>query len=649
MDATLTPNSTIAAPSQSGDELSSLKPVDQLKLKITGLVFDLIERTPDGVTPAFSEKVSEILLDKLGSPAENAKVLGRENACTLLRQAQGALAGLKAEFDRQTPIADKNFRKSTMEQLEQMLTELQPAKPAIKEESSLGNKKSDLELTKKILQAANLTREGYLDFLKEHLAPESATSWNAFNLIGAIEKLSYQHPDWIYDRKAAPLVASLLSDRLLSVSKQEGLAITEKSFQVLSRVIPSVAAVFERQINKNPETESAFFKAAATLTSCTTPGNPPGVIDYRFFWPLNNITSAYLSPEGSAALCAYFDQVHQVAGKVNGAENLSTIDSAFRSLKGVTCWADTEQNQQHLKSILTNLNQRLEKNKETITSEALGGILSGLRGIDGKRLAPQVQRELAKTLLLVSIRVSKMEEVPTLKALCKGIHGVAPSLGVTTEPLKSAVSSLMGEFLRRLPEAPKKMSELGYACGALNELVPHVGSFRGLATALWHDVVQRVDYRNFGCDRTSDEDLIAWAVVQQAHLQYSASIPPGLERRLNSLTPNATRMAHDLGSKSENRIAAMLATINGVVVGDKKLLHGFESDRTFTVEGCPGVWGLEVDGSTHLAPGEREKGRRKEGVFAEFGIRVVRVPSNASIIDLRAVIKAIQNGTASTQ
>jgi hypothetical protein len=241
-----------------------------------------------------------------------------------------------------------------------------------------------------------------------------------------------------------------------------------------------------------------------------------------------------------------------------------------------------------------------------------------------------------------------MKEVPSIKALCKAIHGVGPSLGATTDPLKSAVGILMGDFLRRLPEAPKKMSELGYACGALNELVPHVKSFPNLVRALWRDVVRTVDYRNFSFDKTSREDLIAWAVVQQAHFQYGVLIPEGLERRLRSLAPNATRMAHESGSRSEDRISDNLARIKGVDVGGKMLLYGFESDRTFTVEGCPGVWALEVDGSTHLAPGEREKGRRKEGVFNEFGIRIVRVPSNASHADLERMIAGIRNGAVPT-
>lgn len=619
-----------------------------MKLRITGLAYDLIGRNPEGVTQALSNKVSEILLDKLGSPAEKANVLGQQEACTLLRQAHGALSALKSEFNGQTPTADKDFRKSTMAELDKVLKELEPPKLAIKEEVSYGDQRSDFELTRKINHAATFTREGYLDFLKDNLSPQSGTTWNAFNLIGAIEKLSYQHPDWINDHKAAPLVASLLSDKLLSVSKQEGLAITEKSFCVLCKNINTVAAVFERQFIKNPEKESALFTAAAKLTACATPGNPPGTIDYRFFWPLTEITSAYLSPAGGAALCAYFDELHQVAGKVTGAEKLSTIDSAFRSLKSVTCWADTPQNQEHLRSILVGLNERLAKNREPFTSEALGGILSGLRGIDGEKLTGPVHRELAKTLLLVSDRVSKMEEVPSIKALCKAIHGVGPSLGATTKPLKSAVTILMGEFLRRLPQAPERMSELGYACGALNELVPHVESFPNLVRLLWKDVVQTVNYRNFGCDRTLREDLIAWAVVQQAHVQYSVAIPEDLERRLSSLAPNATRMAHESGSRSEDRISDNLARIKGVDVGGKMLLYGFESDRTFTVEGCPGVWALEVDGSTHLAPGEREKGRRKEGVFNEFGIQIVRVPSNASPADLERMIAGIRNGAVPT-
>lgn len=239
--------------------------------------------------------------------------------------------------------------------------------------------------------------------------------------------------------------------------------------------------------------------------------------------------------------------------------------------------------------------------------------------------------------------------MPSLEALCKAIHGVAPSLGATTDPLKVAVSSLMGEFLRRLPEAPQNMSELGYACGALNELVPHVKRFPKLATALCRDVVLKVNYRTFAWYAESEKDLMASSVVQQAHFYYGIPIAPALEHILTALTPNAIRLANEAVSKSETRVAHILRGIEGVSVGRKVLRNGFESDIMLTFVGGPAIWGVEVDSPKHLTPGETQKDAREDAALAKMGIPVVRLPSGVSRAEVLAVIQRIRNGPVPTK
>lgn len=624
--------------------LSELEPVNGLKLRLSQLVLEFIDRKPGGVSEQLFTKVTDILFEKVSDPAYSARELKPDDALTMLRQAKGALSSLKDEFDRSTPEADRQFRKDTMAWLDGLMNGLKPEPLARRQVAAQGASREDYVLSEKIKVAAMLTTEGYLDFLKEQLHPQTGAAWNAFNLVGAIEKLANSHTKWGHD-PGAMKIASLLCDRLLSVSEQEGLSISEKSFQVLCGSIHTVSAVLDRQRVKDPEKEEALFKAAAALSSCTTPGNPPGTIDHRFFWPLDKINPAFLSPRGNAALCAYIDEVHQVAGHIQGAEKLDTIASAFRSLKEISCWADTPENQLHLKSILTNLNKRLESNKEAMESEELSSILSGLNGIEGGKLDQDIQKELARTILLVSKRVSEMQEVPSLKAICLGILGVSPSLGVATDPLKAAVSNLMSGFHRRLPEPPTTMSDLGYACRALNALVPHVERFGALAGAMWREVVQPIRYNRFQCDRTARSDLVAWAVVQQAHFQYGVQIPDGLEQRLRALAPNAERLAHASGSKSQDRVRGVLQEIPGIEVGSTVHWWGFEGDIAIRFEGNPRSYVVEVDGPFHQAPTGQAKNKAKTEAFEELGVTVIRVASGASEEDVKAAVEQHRRAT----
>ena len=249
----------------------------------------------------------------------------------------------------------------------------------------------------------------FMRWLKTELNSPRATDWNTVNLATACYSLSRRHDTgsngsfsraWYTMGTEAFETAKALVERLSSRSKDE--SCSGQSAHNICRTLPHITTALSLSREPSGDLDARFINTLTSIVESSHEQWERQYIGDMIFNPLSETKSVYLSVKGKEALCQYAVALHTRLSSEIDFDMISGVGDSFRSLRGITCWCDSSQNQLALRETLKLLNDRLENARGVIDSKAVVTILGGLRGIDYPKLTEPALAEVARTLNLVN-------------------------------------------------------------------------------------------------------------------------------------------------------------------------------------------------------------------------------------------------------
>ena len=493
------------------------------------------------------------------------------------------------------------------------------------------------EINQKAFEARNDPREGasgYARFFISKLDDEK-TAWNSISFVTALFKLGELDSGWA-KRAFAPELCELAIRRLHTIANRE--IFGGRAIASLARIAPGLIDAVGRLEPRSPQLEKMLFNSLSKAIEYLEDKPDEKYADNSFLLPMREISSRFLTDEGAGALCSYVAKLNHLFSEMSYRNFLPTIAATFHAMNGISSWGLTQDSEAKLTLILRNLNDRLEKNTDSMNSIAAGSIIYGLKGIDLPHLSPTAQREVCRTLKLVAEAIDRMPAGACLNhaAVSSIVHGLTVALSMTEGPVSAATRELLGAVERRIPYETNRVDQLGAIAGALVTLRPHAHEYpalcRGILRAIELPCRGEVTFA-----RGNHKDRIAWQTLQQAYSLCEQPMPTQLRDFISGLKSHVEGLRRP--NLSEQRICAYLKDYPGLQLLDVPYVNGFEVD--LMARKGRTIVNIEVDGNYHNEPARRISDAFLRYKMKAMEFEIARISSNCSKSELFATLDSV--------
>lgn len=603
------------------------------RFKLDQLVNDFITGLPPGGDPSFRKRIDNVM-DRLHQ-VDNVSEL---NLYKIFSQVRGALSQISAKGGGNLDPEQRRIREENTTYRDHALKiaaegvrlfSIPTVDRSLPEHFTLnGDINSAFELAVK--DPGNGTY-GFIEFLTGRLT-DPKQEWNAVNIVTALYKLGDLDPQWP-SRPFGQAVGGHLIEKLVTVADKY--IFNGHSVCNLAESAPALIDVVNRMHPKNPILEKRLFSALGKAIQYTKEMPDEAFADKSFLYPLREIVSSYLSPEGSAALCAYVAKLNHLFSQMSYSRSLGTVAATFHAMNGIGSWARHPDSDAKLTVMLKNLNDRLERATIQLDSLSAASIVYGLRGLDVRNLSGDAVEQVTRTIRLVTDKLNALPPGRTLdhRAVSSIVHGLTLALDETQGGILRATSGLLSAVNRRLPNETTTFDELGALCGALVTLRPHISEHREIARDLLNSAISGSS-RQVTPYVGGHSTRVAWQVIQQAFALYQQKMPEPIQAAIDNLAPSVVNTT--VPTRSEMRVREWARSYPGVVIENVQFIDGFELDILIK----PNI-NIEVDGGHHREPAKVLTDRVRDSHLSRHpgpGLRVLRVPSNITREDFHHIL-----------
>jgi very-short-patch-repair endonuclease len=580
--------------------------------KLKQMVSDFTSVDRPGTSTDFSKSVTKIL-STIAAPhgTEQKEVL------RIIGVAKGAVTAL----GRQANGPDQDLRIQAIRFTEEVGKAL-----ALPQTNTAPE--ANKNINDRIIYESKGDRTEYVKFFLDSLESKERSNWNSVNLVTAMYRLCSSDPNWA-SRTYGRHVAETFIEAFLDISRRE--ALDAQSLCTLSPCVPHVLNALSRTSSKNSGVEKDFIEGLGKAVVTISQLPDATFVQDKILLPLRHLKSHTLTDQAATSLCGYVAKVNEVVAQVRFADTIELTAMTFHGLNGISSWHKSTESQADLVSVLSSLNNRLEKSTVPFNSITAGSIVYGLRGMDVRALNQDACKEVARTLRLAASKINRMPpgEPLNYKAVGSIMCGLTVCLDTKEGPVYNATKELCKAVQARLPTEMRTMEDLGLLCGALLPLRRHFNEHKPLINAIFADI-DRAPKHLLITDRGDRGHLVSWQTIQQAYALFERRIPIEVQRKLVTLEPFAQKESSV--SKSESRVADWVRDIPGVRLNSSRYVDGFEIDISFTVgsPSAPHHINIEVDGSHHKEPAQELCDSLRDIYLRKVrGWQVVRIPSSA--------------------
>ncbi len=505
--------------------------------------------------------------------------------------------------------------------------------PQRKEGDKLQHERND-----KIIEISAGDTKRFLKWLQQELSAPTAKDWNTVNLATACYGLSKCHdkdaqgrgsPAWYTMGADALKTAELLAEHLANRCKTE--SCSAHSAMTLCRTLPHIVTALSLSRGLSGDLDARFINTLTSIIEHSHEDMERQFVIDKVFHPLSETRSFYLSSAGATALCHYAETLHNRLSAKIDFDMVRGVGDSFRSLRGISSWCDSPENQQSLHATLKLFNDRLEKAHGAIDSKGVTTILGGIKGIDYGKLEEPALSEAARTLALVTSKLRRMEGELNYQAVAAAIYSLGVATDVRSGPIQVATTRLLKVIEEKLPTTPPAtLLDLGRVCSSLYTLRPVTEVYKQLKDVLW----RRVDRTNFNAmDISGDNrDLVtAWSMIHQAYAVYESKPPSSLLRNLGLVKHAVDAQANKPPSAGEVRAREVLSCVPEIaLLPAATTLAGFDLDIAGKrIDNKRGV-NFEIDGPHHREPGQRRSDGIRDKFIRRNLIEVVRITDTTS-------------------
>ena len=616
-------------------------PADPIKFEgapltdLRSLKADLLLPISTGADPDYRSSLTEKLI-----AIENYAATTQIDLETHLKKALGAINNLP----RQSNAEDQRFKSRAIEVV-------QSALKVNKVPKKLTVQASERAFNEEILKRSEGPVIPFMSWIRKELAPESIRRWNAANVVTAAYTLCSKHPGWERGGAQAFATAKALTEKLTSLGEFESFGTV--SMSNICATIPHLTKAITLSGSSNNGLDAQLVGALTRIVrSCHEEPN----IDYfhkMLFAPLGDCQSVYLTPEGQRALCGYANELISTTSKVKYSGALEVVGDSFRALKGITSWTNGPQEERHLTETLKGLSNRLASCTEKFNNQSVVAITSGFQGIDFQKLGPEAQIEIARSFEIIAQGISRLEGNLNAKALGMLLYSLSTALDISSEPMRSALISLLSEAYQRRPDiqSPEErlttLSDVGFLCTGLLALGPCTNKYPGMVNGLW-EILRKTDHRKLSFATDTDEGVACWATINKTFALYSQQFPAHLSDKLVRLAPSAHFSVLKSKSAAEERALEAIQKIPGASIINKSFIDGWEIDLLIKLPNDKFLI-VEVDGKHHEEPIKRRTDRKIRDAYLKNRLYdVVRISSLATTTEFRDRIEPIVRAAAPT-
>ncbi len=588
----------------------------------------LVDR-PLGASMDFREQVAERLDTIEVTPSSSRahvffQITGIVKSITNLavpKYEQETKSHRKILRDESVVQADEKYKKYAVMSLSTMAEKYEPNVVE-------APKAADKALHFAIAANASATTGELVSFLTQELSPKSQTPrWNGHNLSYACHVLTFdQHNQWTREIEAPVLVRNL-AERLRGCNDR-----VEKGalFSLIGH--SSQFRFFVRDLAQNSLDAALFNGLSRLVQRC-----PDQLDDQTVSMSLHQLSSfptTYLSHAGRDAFTQFARTLADRLAAAPGPISHIALGSAFYGLTSFSSRSLSPEGKESCLATLNTLATLLESCSEPFTSATVASIGSGLKDLDPQDFGSQGLSTFTRIVKALDLAVQRMPDPPNTAAASAVVFGSWTRLASPDSGLRASTDSLVSTTLLRVSHSPSSISDLTALADCARVLFSsrerHTRAVENLFKAFANSTVSDRTHLSRNNGEPLTEQLIATAhsVLNQTFNLYGVAPNRGVASFLESIGPRVEKHFWQNRSNSEQNVGAWVARLLNCNPDHALCESGFEMD--ILVRTTEGFINIEVDGPHHDAPTQQLQDKQREGFLEKVGIRVVRIPWNAS-------------------